>query len=206
MEEKTPQQLTVEQTTSTTVETVQWFEALPGQTPPVEPKKKPIKLFILAGALVVLFGAAGAFFFVTQQAKACLTTDDLRELIGNNEVDEIVTPSDYFFTYQVDFQPGLASYDPDAETAGTDIIAHIAAFYTAHAEKSIVITLSGLYLSSNEESLTKERLSLVQSALTSAGIPANQIVTNNPTYYEPENASEQATSVTIAITSDASCQ
>lgn len=190
-------------TPSTTVETVEWFDSLP--TPEQKPKKKHVRMIIILIAATLITGGAGLWFALSQ-TKQCLTTNDLKTLTGISDIDPVTSPNIYFFSYPVEFQAGSTSYNIVSEPTGPQLVSKLSDFYKSHLHSSMIFTLTSDYFLENDKTLAEQRLTTLKGDLTNAGIPADAIRISDPVQNDPENDTEQATTASIAITSDASCR
>lgn len=184
-----------------------WFNSLP--TPITEPpKKKPLKpkLIILAVSLLILAGSVAAALIVNIQRPQCLTTNDLKELLGLTDVDNVSSASDFFFNYQVQFKSNSTIYATSADSTGSEIIKHIGTFYTKHPDKSITFTLTSDYFDDSGATLAKQRIKAIRTDLINSGIASDHITSEEPVQNDPEDKTEEATTVSIAITSVAACK
>lgn len=182
-----------------------WFNSLP--TPATEPpKKKPLKLIVLAVLLLILAGSVAAALIVNTKRPQCLTTDDLKELLGRTDVDTVSSASDFFFNYQVEFEANSTAYATDTESTGPEIIQQVSAFYTKHPDKSITFTLASDYFDDSGATLAKQRIDTIRTDLSGSGISSNHIASKEPAKNDRENKAEEATTASIAITSISTCK
>lgn len=191
---------------TTTVETVEWFDSLPD--PATKPPKKNHTLVIVIGALsaVTIIMTVVALVIGGQSAR-CLTTNDLKSLLSVEELDAVSAPTLSFFSYPLEFLPATTTYNDSAmDETGSMFIERIRNWYSNRSDASIVITLSADYFAETEKQLAEQRISRVKADLVAAGIAAENIVTKQPFLNDPENDAELASTVTLAITSDVTCK
>lgn len=196
---------TTSQPQNQTTNATDWFDSLP--TPPVQPpKKKSFKRFALIAASIILVGSVSAAFVVANQGPKCLTTDDLKGLLEQTDIDPVSSASNYFFNYQIEFQANSNTYSSSVSPTGSEITKQLGDFYKKHPDKSIVLTLSSTYFDDSAVALTNQRLATVRSDLIAADIPSDNIATEGPVKDTPEDSSEQINTVTVAITSATTCK
>lgn len=187
--------------------TEQWFESIQGPAP--EPPKSSRKKHLLIGAAVLLFlavaGTATALF--VSQGPACLNANDYKTLSGSDTTD-LLSPTDSFYTDDVLFMAGSNNYDNSTDSGehGKQLIQKIADFYKTSENKSILITISGNYFSSDAKSVVEDHIGTVKSSLMNAGVPDKIISAQTPVYIEPEDASTTGSETIISVNSASTCK
>lgn len=182
-----------------------WFNSLPNPVPQ-PPKKKPLKLIALVTLLFILAGSIAVAFIVNTKHPQCLTTDDLKDLLGRTDIDTVSSASDFFFNYQVEFEANSTAYATDTESTGPGIIQHVSAFYARHPGKSITFTLTSGYFDDSDAALAKQRIDTLRTDLIGSGISPDHITSEEPVKNEWEDEAEEATTASIAITSLSTCK
>lgn len=185
--------------------TAQWFESLPETGPSKAPKTSHTKIFLLVGSvIVVLF--IGAVLLLLNGRQPCLTTDNLRELSGNSEIESTSSSSGNSLAYYVYFEPNSSSYDVSAEQSGPVIIKRVAEFYQKNPKTSLELTFSSTYLTTEDKSSAIERSATIKSSLIEAGVPENKIVVNDPAQVDQEDDSQNTVNTTLFISSAGTCK
>jgi len=185
--------------------TAQWFESLPETESSKPPKKSHAKIFLIVGsAVVVLF--LGAVMLLLSGRQTCITTDNLRALSGNSEIEDASSTSDKSLAYYVYFQPNSLSYNLTAEQTGPAIIKRVADFYKKYPKVALELTISSTYLTSDEQSLATGHAATIKSDLIAAGIPESKIVVNEPSQVDQEDDSQTTVNTTLSISSGSTCK
>lgn len=184
--------------------TEQWFDSLQALTP--TPPRNGRKKHLIIGAVVfislALLGTASALLF--GQSPLCLDGNDYKALTGNDTSD-LNPPTNSFYTNYVLFADNSTAYDdtPSSREHGSQLIQKIADFYESSAGKSVIITISGNYFTTESKALVGQRVASVKASLLAAGIPEKALLTKDPLYIEPEDP-PTITSETILTVSSAS--
>lgn len=187
--------------------TENWFDSI--QTAPPEPPKNSRKKHLLIGlGILVLLAAAGTVTaLIANERTACLNAADYKTLTGT-ELNDAFEPSDSFYTTYVLFKPNSNNYDNSTDSGehGLQLIQKIADFYKITANKSVIITVSSNYFTTNAQTEAKEHVQKVKSSLVLAGISESSLEVTSPTYIDPEDVAAMTSETTISVTSASTCK
>lgn len=176
------------------------------------PRPKRTHMWVIALVVIVILTAgAGALVYFMQTPTACLTPQDYTEISGGAQADsEGFDPKTDFFSASFMFQPDSSAYSTDDTDQRTNDIRRLAAFYKAHSDKPMLISLATIYRTeagSQSVAIANQRLHRIRDDLVAAGIPSSIILSAATAYdvTEEDESPDLPDGVTLNLTSAATC-
>lgn len=168
-----------------------WFSdsqpaAQPQATVATKPPRRPLgrktkALIVIVLAVILVVAGVNAYRIIT--VPACLSSNDYKQLTGNDYGDQLQPQSD-FYTALVGF--GLNSTDYSTDDSGEALVKKLAKFYTDRPHTSIRFSLQSTFLDGIDRSIMRQRVEKIQSDLIKLGVPTEDVVTPQPTFVTPE--------------------
>lgn len=180
-----------------------------GNSPTQVYRKHPRrKAIIIAGVVGIILLAVASIVWLLNQGSACLNDDDYKTLTGLDRTDPLSSQTS-FWTDIIYFTPKSVSYD-NSSTVATKSFSTIGTFARSHANKSLVVAISGDYYSDSQLALTQQRISAVRAGLIAAGVSAGSIQLIEPNYISADDdetsGNDINSPIAITITSASTCK
>lgn len=169
------------------------------------PRRKAI---IVAGVVGIVLLTVASIVWLLNQGSTCLNDDDYKTLTGVDRTDPLSSQTS-FWTDIIYFMPKSVSYD-NSSTVAAKSFASVGTFARTHANKSLVVAISGDYYSDSQLTLTQQRISAVRAGLIAAGVSANSIQLIEPNHISVDddetNGNDINSPIAITITSATTCK